>query len=149
MSYYQIKNGQVEQVTELPNVSGVDLYLASLSIAERQARGIYANMVYSSQVSDPVADASLDTIFAPMPPEPPQEAKKYDRMKLLDELANHNLLQIFDAFMSQDPKARWYFTTAPFLLETHEVFISAMNALVHIANVPQTEVDDILTKSLI
>lgn len=146
--FYQIKNGKAEQVTELPNVSGVDLYLASITVEDRQARGIFGKMVYSAEVSDHVSDASLDTIFAPMPPAPAPEAKKYDRMKLLDELAKRNLLQVFDAFMANDPQARWYFTTAPFMLETHPIFITAMNALVNLANVPQTEVDDILTNSI-
>lgn len=147
MSYYQIKNGKAEQVTELPNVSGVDLYLASLTVAERQARGIYANMVYSAQVSDPVADASLDTIFAPMPPEPIKEPSSYDRIKLLDALAKRNLLQVFDAFMANDAKARWYFTTATVIEESHPVFISAMTALVQVSGVSQEDVNAILEEA--
>jgi hypothetical protein len=142
MSYYQIKNGKAEQVTELPNVSGVDLYLASITIADRQARGIFANMVYSA-----TADHALDTIFAPMPPEPIKETSNYDRIKLLDALAKRNLLQVFDSFMANDAKARWYFTTATVIEESHPVFISAMTAMVQVAGVSQEEVNAILEES--
>jgi hypothetical protein len=147
MSYYQIKNGKAEQVTELPNVSGVDLYLASITIADRQARGIFANMVYSAQVSEATADHALDTIFAPMPPEPIKETSNYDRIKLLDALAKRNLLQVFDSFMANDAKARWYFTTATVIEESHPVFISAMTAMVQVAGVSQEEVNAILEES--
>lgn len=147
MSYYQIKNGKAEQVAELPNVSGVDLYLASITKEDRQSRGIFANMVYSAMVSDPVADASLDTIFAPMSPEPIKQPSSYDRIKLLDALAKRNLLQVFDSFMAKDVKAHWYFTTATVIEESHPVFVSAMTALVQVAGVAQEEVNVILEES--
>jgi hypothetical protein len=104
-------------------------------------------MVYSAQVSEATADHALDTIFAPMPPEPIKETSNYDRIKLLDALAKRNLLQVFDSFMANDAKARWYFTTATVIEESHPVFISAMTAMVQVAGVSQEEVNAILEES--
>jgi hypothetical protein len=49
--------------------------------------------------------------------------------------------------MANDAKARWYFTTATVIEESHPVFISAMTAMVQVAGVSQEEVNAILEES--
>lgn len=143
MSYYTITNQQVEQVTQLPNVSGVDLYLASLTVEERQAKGIYGKMVYSADVSDPVADASLDAIFAPMPPEPIKEPLQLNRFKLIEALDKRGLLPAIDAYMAQDAKARWYFTTANVIEENHPILVNAVQTLKQATGVTDEQIQAI------
>lgn len=149
MSYYQIKNGKAEQVTELPNVSGVELFLSSLSVADRQARGIYGKMFYSSEVSDPVADASLDTIFAPMPPEPAKEPLQLNRFKLIEALDKRGLLSAIDAYMAHDARARWYFTTATVIEENHPLLVSAIATLKAATGLTDADVQTIYNEATI
>lgn len=62
------QNNQIEIAPEnLPNHSGFDRYLNSLSISERQAKGWYLNVV-ETDIETPFIDADKDTIFIPRKP---------------------------------------------------------------------------------
>jgi hypothetical protein len=87
LTMYRITNGQVEQVTQLPNVSGAELYLQSLPVSERQSMGIFERVEYGDY-SEPVSSVSDDCIYAPMPaqPEPIKEPLTFSRLKLIEAL---------------------------------------------------------------
>ena len=145
---YRIANGQVEQVTSLPNVSGVELYLQSLPVSERQAMGIFARMIYGA-FSEPVASVADDCIYAPVPaqPEPIKEPLTFNRLKLIEALDRRDLLPALDAYMAQDAKAKWYFTTASILEDAHPVFVEAMTTLKNATGMSDGEINAIFEES--
>lgn len=146
--YYRITNGQVEQVTSLPSVSGAEIYLASLPVSERQSMGIFARAEYGAFL-EPVASVADDCIYAPMPvqPEPIKETLTFNRLKLVEALDRRDLLPALDAYMAQDAKAKWYFTTASILEETHHVFVEAMTTLKNATGMSDGEIRAILEES--
>ena len=145
---YKLTNGQVEQVASLPNVSGAELYLQSLPVNERQAMGIFARVEYGDY-SQPICNATNDCIYAPKPaqPEPIKEPPTFNRLKLIEALDRRDLLPTLDAYMAQDAKAKWYFTTASILEETHHVFVEAMTTLKNATGMSDGEIRAILEES--
>jgi len=125
--YYQITNGQVEQVTSLPNVSGAELYLASLPVAERQAIGIFSRVEYGAY-TEAFSSAADDCIYAPTPVVQPVVEQPFaiSKIKLGDKFEELGVLAQFYAFIASDPRRARRYKDSVVLMSNDEDVTSAM-----------------------
>ncbi len=124
---YKLTNGQVEQVTSLPNVSGAEIYLQSLPVNERQAMGIFASIKYGDY-AEPICNATQDCIFAPMPIVQPVVEQPFaiSKIKLGDAFEELGVIAQFDAFIASNPTIARRYRDAIVLMSDDEMVTSAM-----------------------
>jgi hypothetical protein len=124
---YKLTNGQVEQVTSLPNVSGAEIYLQSLPVNERQAMGIFASIKYGDY-AEPICNATQDCIFAPMPIVPPVVEQPFaiSKIKLGDAFEALGVIAQFEAFINGDATIQRRYRDAVVLMSDDEMVLGAM-----------------------
>ena len=101
---YRITNGQVEKVTSLPNVSGAEIYLQSLTVEQRQAMGIFARFSYGDY-TEPLSSVADDCIYVPTRKTMKVEEQPYDISKigLKEQLKEIGLWDEFITVLKSDP----------------------------------------------
>jgi hypothetical protein len=144
---YKLTNGQVEQVTSLPNVSGAELYLQSLPVAERQAMGIFAHLNYGDY-PEPITDATNDCIFAPFPVVPDLPAQPFAISKILlkHEMQAVNRWADFKAILAGDPDANEDFELAVVLMSNDKNVIRFRSVCSQAFGFTEQEIDDMLIR---
>jgi len=124
---YKLTNGQVEQVTSLPNVSGTELYLASLPVNERQAIGIFSRVEYGEH-TEAFASVADDCIYAPTPVVQPVVEQPFaiSKIKLDKALLALGVRDQFDAFIASDSEMQRMYDKALVLMSNDPMVTSAM-----------------------
>jgi hypothetical protein len=124
---YKLTNGQVEQVTSLPNVSGAELYLQSLTVNERQAMGIFSRIEYGDY-AEPICNATQDCIFAPTPIVQPVVDQPFaiSKIKLGDAFEDLGMVEIFEAFIASDKTIARRYRDAVVLMSNDPMVTGAM-----------------------
>jgi hypothetical protein len=124
---YKLTNGQVEQVTSLPNVSGVELYLQSLPVNERQAMGIFSHVEYGAHIEAFVSVAD-DCIYAPtpVPPEIKEQPFAISKIKLGDAFEALGVIGMFQDFIASNPTTARRYRDAVVLMSDDPMVTGAM-----------------------
>jgi len=124
---YKLTNGRVEQVTSLPNVSGAEIYLASLPVAERQAMGIFSRVEYGAH-TEAFSSIADDCIYAPTPVVQPVVEQPFaiSKIKLDKALLALGVRDQFDAFIASDSEMQRMYDKALVLMSNDTMVTSAM-----------------------
>jgi len=125
--YYKLTNGQVEQVTSLPNVSGAEIYLQSLPVAERQAMGIFSRVEYGAHLEAFVSIAD-DCIYAPTPVVQPVVEQPFaiSKIKLGDAFEALGVIEQLEAFIASSPTIARRYRDAVVIMSDDPMVTSAM-----------------------
>jgi len=143
--YYRITNGQVEQVTSLPNVSGVELYLQSLPVNERQSMGIFSRVEYGAY-EEPSMSHAFDCIYAPMPIVTPVVEHPFaiSKIKLDKALLALGARDLFDAFIASDKEVQRMYDKALVLISDDPNVIRFRTVCLQAFGFTPQEIDEML-----